>query len=132
MKTFGSGPIRSQISQIFRSRTEQFLFVDLRYHSENLDTEFFPNEDEVLELEIIPQKKIRVSRDQPEEEKYSLGNLQLQFGRKLEYLEEELKQKPEIVTNVELCKGQGSPNPSDRFIQDGSCTTVRNLILTVR
>ena len=105
--------------------------MDLRYHSENLDTEFFPNEDEVLELEIIPQKKIRVSRDQPEEEKYSLGNLQLQFGRKLEYLEEELKQKPEIVTNVELCKGQGSPNPSDRFIKDGSCRTVRNLILTV-
>ena len=103
--------------------------MDLRYHSENLDTEFFPNEDEVLELEIIPQKKIRVSRDQPEEEKYSLGNLQLQFGRKLEYLEEELKQKPEIVTNVELCKGQGSPNPSDRFIQDGPESDLDSLVI---
>jgi len=67
-----------------------------------------------MELEIIPQKKNRVSRDQ-EEEKFSLGNLQLQFGRKLEYLEEEIKQKPEIVTNVELCKGQGSPNQPDRL-----------------
>ena len=38
-----------------------------------------------MELEIIPEKKIRVSRDQVEE-KFSLGNLQLQFGRKLEYL----------------------------------------------
>jgi len=56
-----------------------------------------------MELEIIPEKKIRVSRDQVEE-KFSLGNLQLQFGRKLEYLEDEIKQKPEIVTNVELCK----------------------------
>ena len=66
-----------------------------------------------MELEIIPQKKNRVSRDQ-EEEKFSLGNLQLQFGRKLEYLEEEIKQKPEIVTNVELCKEQGSPNQPDQ------------------
>ena len=58
-----------------------------------------------MEIEIIPQKKIRVSRDQEKEIEFSLGNLQLQFGRKLEYLEAELENKPEIVTNVELCKG---------------------------
>ena len=74
------------------------------------DAEFIPNEDETMEIEIIPQKKIRVSRDHETEEQFSLGNLQLQFGRKLEYLEEEIKNKPEIVTNVDLCKGQRSPN----------------------
>merc|ERR1712131_573150 len=68
------------------------------------DAEFIPNEDETMEIEIIPQKKIRVSRDHETEEQFSLGNLQLQFGRKLEYLEEEIKNKPEIVTNVDLCK----------------------------
>ena len=71
-----------------------------------------------MELEIIPEKKIRVSRDQVEE-KFSLGNLQLQFGRKLEYLEDEIKQKPEIVTNVELCKGQGYSNQSHRSMNLG-------------
>ena len=96
------------------------------------DAEFIPNEDETMEIEIIPQKKIRVSRDHETEEQFSLGNLQLQFGRKLEYLEEEIKNKPEIVTNVDLCKGQRSPNPSRpswHRTEDSGGRTVRKSLM---
>jgi len=94
---------KTKISPIGKGQKSITAFTVSKAVEKVQDSEFFPNEDEVMELEIIPEKKIRVSRDQVEE-KFSLGNLQLQFGRKLEYLEDEIKQKPEIVTNVELCK----------------------------